>query len=179
MELNLKCFFVVTLTLLGGIFCVPFASTADSTLTIAGNIIASGCTVRYPTPTVMIGVFSGKDFPTVGSTTAFKAMNIDLKDCYSKLKNVQVSFSGVTDKDNPALLAITDIGKDKVLATGVGVELLDNNFKTLPFNSEKPLVYELDGEENTLSFLMRYKSTKAQVTPGDASAVMCFDLIYQ
>ncbi|HAT7643515.1 TPA: hypothetical protein JAX24_004521, partial [Enterobacter asburiae] len=86
MELNLKCFFVVTLTLLGGIFCVPFASTADSTLTIAGNIIASGCTVRYPTPTVMIGVFSGKDFPTVGSTTAFKAMNIDLKDCYSKLK---------------------------------------------------------------------------------------------
>jgi type 1 fimbria pilin len=90
-----------------------------------------------------------------------------------------VSFSGKTDSDNPTLLAITDTGKGKLLATGLGIELLDNSFKILPFDSVKPLIYELDGETNTLSFLMRYKSTKAVVTPGEASAVMYFDLTYQ
>lgn len=179
MELYLKYLNVVTLTLLGNLFFVPLALTADSTLSIAGSITASGCTVRSPDQSIMIGAFSGKDFPTVGSTSSFKAMNIDLENCYPKLKNVQVSFSGKTDSDNPTLLAITDTGKGKLLATGLGIELLDNSFKILPFDSVKPLIYELDGETNTLSFLMRYKSTKAVVTPGEASAVMYFDLTYQ
>jgi type 1 fimbria pilin len=41
---------------------------------------------------VKIGSFTAKNFPTVGSTSAFKAMNINLSKCYAKLKNVQVKF---------------------------------------------------------------------------------------
>lgn len=179
MKSILKCLLVVMLTLLCNLYFVSFSLAADSTLSIGGRVVASGCTIRNTEQPIIIGSFSGKDFPTVGSTSSFKAMNIDLVNCYTKLKSVQVNFSGTADSDNPTLLALTDAGGGKVLATGVGVELLDSNFKTIPFNNPKPLVYELFGEANTLSFLMRYKSTKAQVTPGEASAIMFFDLIYQ
>lgn len=155
------------------------SATADSSLNISGKVMASGCVVDNETQKIKIGAFSAKDFPEVGSTSAFKAMNISLSKCYEKLKNVQVKFSGVADNDNPGLLAITDTGSGNVMATGVGVEILDNSMKILPFNGSVPLVYELDGESNTLSFLLRYKSTKPRVTPGDASAVLDFDLTYQ
>jgi type 1 fimbria pilin len=169
----------VMLILLVNALSMSLSLAADSTLNVSGNVIASGCVVDNETQKVKIGSFTAKDFPEVGSTSAFKAMNISLSKCYSKLKNVQVKFSGVADSDNPGLLAITDTGSGNVIATGVGVEILDNTMKIIPFNSVVPLVYELDGESNTLSFLLRYKSTKPQVTPGDASAVMNFDLTYQ
>ncbi|MCU6306461.1 fimbrial protein [Enterobacter quasiroggenkampii] len=128
---------------------------------------------------VKIGTFSGKDFPSVGSTSSFKAMNINLSKCYGKLTTVQVKFSGMVDADNPALLAITDTGVDGTLASGVGVELLDNSGKSIAFNSGIPQTLELDEGNNTLSFLLRYKSTRFPVMPGEASAVMYFDLTYQ
>ncbi|WP_320727296.1 fimbrial protein [Enterobacter sp. 118C5] len=154
------------------------AGATDSVLKVTGKVVASGCEVEF-NKKVTIGTFSGKDFPVVGSTSAFKAMNIDLTDCYSKLASVSVSFSGVPDKDNPTLLGLTDSGTGGTVASGVGVELLDNGGKTIPFDKPKPQVFALDEGSNTLSFLLRYKSTKVPVTPGDAAAVLYFDLTYQ
>lgn len=153
---------------------------ADSTLAVSGNVKASSCDVDTGSANqkVKIGTFSGKDFPTVGSTSAFKAMNINMSNCYDKLKTVQVTFSGTSDADNPTLLALTDAGGG-TLATGVGVELLDNSGKTIPFNKVSPQTFDLDAGNNTLSFLLRYKSTRYPVTAGEASAVMYFDLTYQ
>lgn len=154
---------------------------ADTTLAVSGNVVASGCEVDTGgvNQKVKIGTFSGKDFPSVGSTSAFKAMNINLSNCYEKLSTIQVKFSGVSDADNPTLLAISDTGGGGTVATGVGVELLDNGGKTIPFNAEAPQTFELDEGNNTLSFLLRYKSTRYPVTSGEASAVMYFDLTYQ
>ncbi|MHA2898142.1 fimbrial protein [Enterobacter sp. H2G27] len=156
-------------------------SASDSTLAVIGNVKASSCDVDTGSADqkVKIGTFSGQDFPSVGSTSAFKAMNINLSNCYEKLKTIQVTFSGTADADNPTLLAITDTGSGSTLATGVGVELLDNSGKTIPFNKASPRTFDLDAGNNTLSFLLRYKSTRYPVTPGEASAVMYFDLIYQ
>jgi len=157
------------------------AYAVDTTVAITGNVVASGCEVDTGSvdQKVKIGTFSGKDFPTVGSTSSFKAMNINLSKCYNKLTTIQVKFSGMSDTDNPALLAITDTGAGGTVATGVGVELLDNGGKTIPFNAEAPQTFELDEGNNTLSFLLRYKSTRYPVTAGEASAVMYFDLTYQ
>lgn len=154
---------------------------AETTLAVSGNVVASGCDVDTGSinQKVKIGTFSGKDFPSVGSTSAFKAMNINLSNCYEKLSTIQVKFSGVSDVDNPTLLAISDTGGGGTVATGVGVELLDNGGKTIPFNAESPQTFELDEGNNTLSFLLRYKSTRYPVTSGEASAVMYFDLTYQ
>ncbi|BBJ66360.1 MULTISPECIES: fimbrial protein [Enterobacter] len=158
-----------------------FALAADSTLAVTGNVIASSCDVDIGSVNqkIKIGTFSGKDFPSVGSTSAFKAMNINLSNCYEKLKTIQVTFSGTSDADNPALLALTSSGSGNTLATGVGVELLDSSGKTIPFDKVSPQTFDLDAGDNTLSFLLRYKSTRYPVTAGEASAVMYFDLTYQ
>jgi type 1 fimbria pilin len=152
---------------------------ADTTLAVSGNVVASGCDVDNLDKKVKIGTFSTKDFPTVGSTTAFKAMNITLSNCYVKLTSVQVKFTGEPNADDPTLLSLTDTGSGGTVASGLGVELLDNDGKTIPFNSNVPKTYELDEGENTLSFLLRFKSTRYPVTSGEGSAVMCFDLTYQ
>jgi len=176
---KMKSLVCMTIILMSGAFLSPYSFSENTTLNVTGNIVASSCVIDDEVQKVKIGSFTAKNFPTVGSTSAFKAMNINLSKCYAKLKNVQVKFSGTIDNDNPTLLAITDNGGGATLATGVGVELLDNSMNILPFNATKPLNYELDGASNTLSFLLRYKSTKVPVTPGEASAIMYFDLIYQ
>ncbi|MGE8030150.1 fimbrial protein [Enterobacter mori] len=157
------------------------AQAVDTTLAVKGSVISSSCTVNdgKSEQSVKIGTFSAKDFPTVGSTSAFKAMNINLSNCYKKLSTVLVTFSGVSDVDNPTLLAITDTGTGGTVAAGLGVELLDNSGKTIPFNSSHPQTFALDEGSSTLSFLLRYKSTRYPVTSGEASAVMYFDLTYQ
>ena len=174
---SLRAAVVIGISLLPG---MPVRA-ADTTLAVSGNVVASGCEVDTGSVNqkVKIGTFSGKDFPSVGSTSAFKAMNINLSNCYEKLSTIQVKFSGVSDADNPTLLAISDTGGGGTAATGVGVELLDNGGKTIPFNAEAPQTFELDEGNNTLSFLLRYKSTRYPVTSGEASAVMYFDLTYQ
>ncbi|MEB5959744.1 fimbrial protein [Enterobacter sichuanensis] len=168
----------IALFVLSGTFS---ARAVDTTLQISGNVTASTCEIEAGSVDqhVKIGTFSGKDFPAVGSTSSFKAMNINLKNCYEKLSSVLVKFSGVADADNPTLLAVTDTGAGGTLATGIGVELLDNGGKNIPFNSDTPLTFELEEGNNTLSFLLRYKSTRYPVTAGDASAVMYFNLTYQ
>lgn len=173
---SLRAAVVIGISLLSG---VPVRA-AETTLAVSGNVVASGCNVDTGSnQKVKIGTFSGKDFPSVGSTSAFKAMNINLSGCYDKLTTIQVKFSGISDADNPTLLAITDTGTGEAVATGIGVELLDNGGKTIPFNSDSPQTFELDEGTNTLSFLLRYKSTRYPVTSGEASAVMYFDLTYQ
>lgn len=174
MKNNVLCFFLLIFSV-AGIF--P-AKASESTLTISGDVVASVCEVTF-TKKITIGSFSGKDFPSVGSNSAFKAMNINLSNCYSKLASVSVKFSGTPDADNPVLLALSETETGTTLATGIGIELLDNGGKTIPFNKSESKTFPLDEGENTLSFLLRYKSTKYPVTPGDATAVLFFDLSYQ
>ncbi|EMX9180079.1 TPA: fimbrial protein [Citrobacter sedlakii] len=150
----------------------------DASLKVTGTVAASVCKVTY-SPTVNIGVFAGGDFPTAGSTSALKAMNINLTRCYPGLTLVKLKFSGVNDPDNPALLAVSDDGSGAQLATGVAIELMDNTMKTIPFNSEEPLTYAINKGMTTLSFLLRYKSTRDEVTAGEAAALLYFDLFYQ
>ncbi|MGN7789327.1 fimbrial protein [Enterobacter sp. 22452] len=161
----------------GGMFASG-VSLADTSLSVSGTLVASTCTVNYP-PKITIGTFSGKDFPSVGSTSSFKAISINLMDCYSRLRAVTVTFSGMADADNPVLLAVTDPGTGSEIATGVGIELMDNGGRTIPFDTVKPLNFTLDEGMTTLSFLLRYKSTQYPVTSGEAPAVLNFDLTYQ
>jgi type 1 fimbria pilin len=165
--------------IVAGVLLVSSLSmAADTSLLVSGNVVASSCKVDFNNK-VTIGTFSGKDFPSVGSTSAFKAMNISLSECYNKLTSVNVTFSGVTDAENPTLLAVTGSGTGRAVATGIGVELLDNGGDTIPFNTSKQIPFALDEGMTTLSFLVRYKSTKFPVTYGEAPAVLFFDLAYQ
>ena len=128
-----------------------------------------------------LGQFSVEDFPATGTTTKFKPFNINLKNCSRGITGTKIWFTGTADSDDPSLLALTDtgMGNENMLASGIGVELLDEEQDDVSMNNSKSVVYPLKAGRNTLSFYIRYKSTRPVVTSGNATAVMYFDLQYE
>lgn len=158
------------------------ANAADN-LKFTGTIVASACDVDTSSANqdVTIGQFSPADFPTVGTTTAAAKFNIKLKDCSADIAGSKVLFSGTSDNSDQTLLALSDTGKgtEGKMATGIGVQILDANQNPISINNSDSDVYPLVEGDNTLDFYLRYKSTKTDVTAGDATAVMYFDMNYQ
>ncbi|MFP2237296.1 fimbrial protein [Pseudescherichia vulneris] len=148
-------------------------------LQLTGTILSRTCEVESTTQTVDIGQFSANTFPVTGSVSAAKSFDIKLTGCGSAATGTLISFTGNSDSDNPVLLALSDTSTAGGMATGIGVELLDSQQKTLAINSASAPFYALQPGDNTLSFSLRYKSTQDVVTPGNATAVMYFDLQYQ
>lgn len=167
--------------LIGGPGC-----RADETgynLEFTGTIVAQTCDVDISSlsQSIDLGQFSVDDFPATGTSTKFKPFNINLKNCSRGINGTKIWFSGEADSDNPALLALTDtgMGTQNMLASGVGVEILDENQDDISINNADSAVYPLKAGRNTLSFYIRYKSTQPTVTSGNATAVMYFDLQYE
>lgn len=159
---------------------------ADDTgynLEFTGTIVAQTCDVEMSSlsQSIDLGQFSVDDFPSVGTTTKFKPFNVNLKNCSRGISGTKIWFTGEADNDNPALLALTDtgMGTQNMLASGVGVEILDENQDDISINNADSVVYPLKAGRNTLSFYIRYKSTQPTVTSGNATAVMYFDLQYE
>ncbi|MBJ4295994.1 fimbrial protein, partial [Salmonella enterica] len=71
------------------------------------------------------------------------------------------------------------MGSGNMLASGVGVEILNDDQDTISINNADSVVYPLKAGRNTLSFYIRYKSTRPTVTSGNATAVMYFDMQYE
>ena len=116
--------------------------------------------------------------PTIAATTWNLPGPLSRKPAISKFP---ASARGTADSDNPALLALSDtgMGSEKMLASGVGVEILDEDQDAVSINNTSSVVYPLKTGRNTLSFYIRYKSTRPTVTSGNATAVMYFDLQYE
>ncbi len=96
------------------------------------------------------------------------------------IAGAKIWFTGEPDPDNPALLAITDtgMGSGNMLASGVGVEILNDDQDTISINNADSVVYPLKAGRNTLSFIF------AIIDPADghvrnATAVMYFDMQYE
>lgn len=161
---------------------LPAANAADN-LKFTGTIVGSSCDIDTSSTNqdVTIGQFSPADFPSVGTTTAAVKFNIKLKDCSESITGSKILFSGTSDNSDTSLLALSDTGKgsEGKMATGIGVQILDANQSPISINNTDSDVYPLISGDNTLVFYLRYKSTKADVTAGDATAVMYFDMNYQ
>jgi type 1 fimbria pilin len=161
---------------------LPAVNAADN-LKFTGTIVATPCDVDTSSTNqdVTIGQFSPADFPSVGTTTAAVKFNIKLKDCNKSITGSKVLFSGTSDNSDPTLLALSNTGKgtEGKMATGIGVQILDANQNPISINNSDSDVYPLIEGDNILNFFLRYKSTKTDVTAGDATAVMYFDMNYQ
>lgn len=171
--------------LLGLAMVVSTAQADDSSynLKITGTIVAQTCDVTSSSQnqTVHIGDFSSGEFSGTGSTSAEKQFSINLRGCTPGISGAKVMFSGAADATNSTLLALSDTTGGGEMATGLGVEILDENQNTIPVNnsSSDSSLYALKEGANTLNFFLRYKSTSDTVTSGNATAVMYFDLEYQ
>ena len=163
----------------------PFCQAGDTgnNLEFTGTIVAQTCDVEISSvsQSIDLGQFSVEDFPATGTTTKFKPFNINLKNCSRGITGTKIWFTGTADSDDPSLLALTDtgMGNENMLASGIGVELLDEDQDDVSMNNSESVVYPLKAGRNTLSFYIRYKSTRPVVTSGNATAVMYFDLQYE
>lgn len=167
------------------IFSFQYARADNDSFNVQfiGTIVGESCNVDTNSieQTVDLGEFSGGDFPAVGSTTPPKKFDITLKGCTRAITGTKVWFTGNVDANDPALLALSDTGKGTMstMATGIGVELLNNDLTPISINNTESAVYPLLPGDNLLTFYLHYKSTLPDVTAGNATAVMYFDLLYQ
>lgn len=151
------------------------ADAASGTINFTGEIVQSTCDVITASrdQTVVIGRYPTTLFKNVGDTSASKAFNIGLENCEPGTYTIR--FDGITPTGHPDLLAVST-------ATGVGIELLDNNDKIFPINQEitdSALVsVGVDGLA-TVHLKARYKSFLQSVTAGEASASSEFSIEYR
>ncbi|WP_316546485.1 fimbrial protein BcfE [Klebsiella oxytoca] len=167
--------------LCGSPFCQ--ASNTGNNMEFTGTIVAQTCDVEISSvsQSIDLGQFSVEDFPAIGTWTKAKPFNINLKNCSRGITGTKIWFTGTADSDDPSLLALTDtgMGNENMLASGVGVEINNDDGDEISINNSNSAVYSLKAGRNTLSFYIRYKSTRPVVTSGNATAVMYFDLQYE
>lgn len=157
------------------------AGPSDVEMHISGNVIDQGCDVSTNSAlqNIHIGEFNISDFQTANVVSSAAALNIDINGCASGIEGAKIYFSGEADPLAPTLLKLTDTDGNGGMATGIAVQILDaRTQQEIPLNQTTAL-YPLKAGDNTLNYQLRYKSTKAGATGGNATAVLYFDLVYQ
>lgn len=156
------------------------AAASNGTVTFNGEIVQSTCQVSTgdQDKTVELGKYPTTAFPKAESTSASKAFTISLEKC--EAGDYTLRFDGNTVSGRPDLLSVTGG------ATGVGIEILDNNGNHFPIaNDPTDLAYVTvsgDGDAAgtaTFNLQARYHSFQDAVTPGQANATSQFTIQYK
>jgi major type 1 subunit fimbrin (pilin) len=152
------------------------ADDSDSgSIHFEGRVLASTCTLDSKSLQVPMGTVSADAYATAGTTGRPVPFNIDLSNCNAALHGVSVELTGTADATKSDYLSI-DSGPDS--ATGLAIELLDQNDKSVPINSTAD-EYTINEGANSLAFKAHYVSTADNVTPGDANGTAQFFLKYR
>lgn len=151
----------------------------DGKVNFTGEIIDQACTVHADSldQIVKLGkVFKGAFKGAAGVEAASKSFSLILQNCPDTVKAATVRFDGTQVPGNDSVLALTD---EPGVATGVGIQIADNNNKVINLHTDSS-VYPLSStEDNVLGFVARYYSTSTTVTAGPANAVSNFTIVYQ
>lgn len=156
---------------------VTLAHSAETAnLYIHGRVTEVSCEVSDKTENVdvFMGDLSVGSFRKLGDVSPQKKFQINLEDCSDSISHAELTFQGDADNDNPNLLKLSS----ESTADGVGVEILNISGQPIELNHPVPGIIVKPGS-NVLEFFLRYKSTKNVVLPGEANAVMYFDINYQ
>ena len=171
----------VTALVLMALTPIPLLA-ADSTITITGTIKDNACVVAPASEEFTVNLMSNtvKQLYSVGSHTSPDIpFSIELGPCGQSVVAVKVGFLGTADGNDASLLAI-DTGASA--ATGVGIELLDNNKTQIPVNAASSALRWISltpGTTNTLTFYARLKASALPVTAGGTNGSATFTLEYQ
>ncbi|WP_296250643.1 fimbrial protein [uncultured Stenotrophomonas sp.] len=153
----------------------PAAQAASGTITFKGEIVQSTCDVSTASvdQTVTIGTFPTTLFKEAGDVSAPKSFKIDMENCEAGTYTLR--FDGTTPAGHPELLAVSK-------ATGVGIEILDNNDKVFPINQDlvdPALVTVAATGKASVNLKARYKSFEKDVGAGIADANSTFSIEYR
>ncbi|KGP41800.1 fimbrial protein [Morganella morganii] len=157
------------------------ASSANSTIKISGRVLGFGCAISSESAefTVDLLKYSSKQFPVIGSTSGVVPFRILLEDCSEGTTAVKVSFSGIHDNSNNALLKL-DGGINA--ADGLGIEILNADKVPVPINAPATSLNWIKLVPEgvvTLPFYARLMATQSPVHPGFVNASATFTLEYQ
>ncbi|WP_392564000.1 fimbrial protein [Orbus wheelerorum] len=159
---------------------------ADTKVRIFGKVVTQTCNVivKDKEKQVNFADFSQADFRQIGDVSASQAVKIGLEGCSQSIDRITYEFTGQEDSDNPDLLKVIggnpNSGLTKV-AEGLAVEILDSKNNPIKLGQTYVLTDVVFKDETNydFNFFLRYKSTKQQITVGDASAVAYLDFNYE
>ncbi|HHS8778813.1 TPA: fimbrial protein [Serratia marcescens] len=161
------------------------AMAANGTVKFTGEIKQSTCQVTSDNQNkeVYLGTYPTSAFPTVGSKSASKAFQISLEKCDAG--DYSLRFDGNTVAGNPDLLSVSNVGGTGAAATGVGIEITDNNGKPFAIgdgsniNDDVAKVTIAADGKATFNLQARYRSFDSNVTAGLANATSPFTIEYK
>ena len=154
------------------------AIAASGSVNFIGTITDNVCVVDAASKNqdVQMGNIDRLEFPVAGATAAAKKFTLVLKNCPESVTGATVRFDGNQVPGDNSILALT-AGSDT--ATGVGIQISDNQNKVMPLYEDSS-VYELKSTgENKLDFTARYIALTDSVTVGKANAVTQFTIDYK
>ncbi len=164
------------------IYCFS-ASATDVTVNLNGGILSQSCNVSSQDliKNVNFPDLNPNDFSQPGATGAEQAVSIRLEKCTGNVNNIKYQFSGEADSTDATLLKIIGKGglSEGILATGLAIEILDENKKKIPLNTMQALNKVITSTTYTLNFYLRYKSIGQDIGSGDASSIVYLDIYYE
>lgn len=160
--------------LLGGV--IP-AIAHDGVIAISGSFRSNTCVLAQDDKDISVPFdnVQASYFTQTGDSSPAVEFIIHLENCGADVTNVNVTFSGVPDDQNPQLLRIDS---DANAATGLGVAILDQN-KQLISLDQPTVSYALTTGNVPLIFYAQLRSTTENVGAGDIHASATFTFHYE
>jgi len=161
------------------------AMATNGTIIFTGKINSSTCDVTADSKnkTVYIGTYPTSNFDEIGAFTASKGFQISLTGC--EAGDYSLRFEGKTVPNHFNLLSVSSDGAAGPAATGVGIEITDNNGKPFAIadgtDSSDDVPKATIGSDGTAVFNLkaRYRSFEKPVKGGNANATSTFSIEYK
>ncbi|HEY4436245.1 MAG TPA: fimbrial protein [Lelliottia sp.] len=177
MKRQLKLILLLSSSVLGSLS----AYAEDGKINFTGEILDAACTVDIGsgnTMTVDLGKVSKSTFDKSGATSAPTAFSLTLKDCPAAVTSAAIKFDGTALGGDDNILALTEGTTEAPSATGVGIQILDDDNTIVPLaTASKSYTLEAD-TDNKLNFSARYISNSNTVVAGSADSAISFTVNY-
>lgn len=162
------------------------AMASHGTVKFTGEIKRSACEVTADTQNkeVYLGTYPTSAFKNIGDKSASKGFQVSIKDCDPG--DYTMRFDGNTVPGHFELLSVSAEGNEGTsAATGIGIEITDNNGNVLPVadgsnisDSVAKVNVPVGQTTAVFNFQARYRSFGV-VTPGLANATSSFTIEYK
>lgn len=150
-----------------------------STLVIPANAIrinVLSCSLKSTVPTINLGDWYDTQFPAIGSTSTEVAIPITLNCLAGTNIKATVTATSGTINASQGQLALSG-GADK--ATGVAIQLIDQNNNPIPLNSKRTIKDNVAEGEYIFGWKARYIKTADKITPGPANGTATINILYE
>lgn len=176
-QIRIAAFLVSAMASGAALSAVSGVQGTGGTVEFSGEIVDSSCNVTTGSknPAVDLGRWAKTFFIGTGVETTKTPFTISVDNCPASVKTVAVLFTGVTDANNPTLLALNS----NSVATGVGIKLYNAGSTPTPITLGSVSAAEnVVSNKADLKFMADYVSTTTNVTAGSANGSADFLMVY-